>query len=308
MNPTPVQVWIVFGAVIAAALAVDVLAFRRKARSPTFKRALFESFCWIALSLAFDAWLYFSLGPKPGLDFLAGYLIEKSLSLDNIFVFLLIFHAFRVPPEFQHRVLFGGVLGALVLRAAFVVAGIKLLGLFQVVPYIFGGFLLLVGLRMLFSRGRAASPERNWLVRIARKVLPVTDRFDGDKFWIRTNQGWNATPLVLALVAVEAMDIVFAVDSVPAVLAITRDTFIAYSSNTFAILGLRALYFAVADLFPRFRFLHQGVAAILVFVGFKMAFSEKLPISTPVSLLVIVGIFALAILASLAAPPKAQRS
>jgi tellurite resistance protein TerC len=307
MNPTPLHAWIVFGTVITAALAVDLLAFHRKPRAITLRRAFLESACWIALALAFDAWLYFSFGPRTGLDFLAAYVVEKSLSLDNIFVFLIIFQSFRVPPQSQYKVLFGGVIGALLLRAVFVVAGIELLNLFHALTYIFGGFLVLMGLRMLLSRGRVARPERNWLVRAAQKIFPVVDRFEGNKFWVRVGNRWSATPLLLALVAIEAMDIVFAVDSVPAVLAITRGAFVAYSSNAFAILGLRALYFAVADIFPRFRFLHQGVAAILIFVGLKMALSEKLTVSTPVSIIVIAGIVALAIAASFAAAPKNPR-
>jgi tellurite resistance protein TerC len=299
--------WIIFGIVIAAALAIDLLAFHGKGRATNLKSALVESAGWIALSLAFGTWIYFSMGSRAGLDFLAAYLVEKSLSLDNIFVFLIIFQAFRVPSESQHKVLFGGVLGALVLRAIFVIAGIELLNFFHSVTYIFGGFLVFIGLRMLFSSKRALHPERNWLVRVIQKVFPVTDHFEGDKFWLRKNNKWDATPLLLALVAVEAMDIVFAVDSVPAVLAITRDTFIAYASNAFAILGLRALYFALADIFPRFRFLHQGLAAILIFVGFKMGLGDRIAVSTPLSIVVIAGILTVSIMVSLAAPPKDSR-
>ncbi|HUJ30303.1 MAG TPA: TerC/Alx family metal homeostasis membrane protein [Candidatus Acidoferrum sp.] len=296
MDGTPIHVWVVFGIVVAVALAIDVLAFRH--RVITLRSALFQSACWIGLAAAFDCWLYFALGLRPSLDFLAGYLIEKSLSLDNLFVFLVIFRAFGVPAESQHKVLYGGVTGALVLRAIFVVAGVELLELVHALTYVFGAFLLLVGLKMLLSRQRAAHPERSWPVRIAERLLPVTARYEGDKFWIK-NGRWQATPLLMALIALEAMDIVFAVDSVPAVLAITRNVFVAFSSNAFAILGLRALYFAVADIFPRFRFLHQGVAAILVFVGLKMALGEVFPVSTPASLGIIATILALAVGTSL---------
>jgi tellurite resistance protein TerC len=306
MNLAPPHAWVVFGTLIAAALAIDLFAVHRKPRSITLKRAFVESACWIALALAFDTWLYFSLGPRAGLDFLAAYVVEKSLSLDNIFVFLIIFQTFHVPPESQYKVLFGGVIGALLLRAIFVVAGIGLLDLFHALTYIFGGLLVVMGLQMLLSRKRIARPERNWVVRAARKIFPVVDRFEGNKFWVRAGNRWTATPLVLALVAIEAMDIVFAVDSVPAVLAITRDTFIAYTSNAFAILGLRALYFAVAGIFPRFRFLHQGVAAILIFIGLKMAFGDKLTVSTLVTLIVIAGIVSLSIAASLIASPATR--
>jgi tellurite resistance protein TerC len=290
--------WIVFGGVAAAAFLVDQLVFHRQARVIPLRRALIESACWIGLSLAFGGWVYWSLGPRSGIEFLTGYVIEKSLSLDNIFVFLLIFQSFRVPVEFQSKALYGGIVGALLLRAGFVIAGIKLLAMFRAFAYVLGAFLLLLGIKMLISGGRVGHPERNWIVRVAQRSFPVTDRYDRGNFFLRENGRWNATPLFLALIAIEAMDIVFAADSVPAVLAVTRDTFVAYSSNVLAVLGLRALYFAVAGIFPRFRFFHQGLAAILIFVGLKMALSETFPASTLVSLAVICGILALAIAAS----------
>lgn len=304
MNQYSVDTWIVFGGVAAAALLADQWIFHRQKGPVPIPRALIESACWIGLSLAFGAWVYWWLGPQAGLDFLTSYLIEKSLSLDNIFVFLVIFRAFRVPVEFQSKALYGGILGALLLRAGFVVAGIKLLAIFHALAYILGALLLFVGIRMLVSGERVGNPERNWIVRTVRRVLPVTDRYDGGNFFVRESGRWNATPLFLALIAIEAMDIVFAADSVPAVLAITRNTFVAYSSNVFAVLGLRALYFAVAGIFPRFRFLHQGLAAILIFVGLKMAAGEYLPVSTLASLAVISGILAVAITASVLAPRK----
>jgi len=296
MYGTPLYVWVVFGIVVAAALVADLLAFRH--RVIKLRAALVQSAGWVLLALAFDGWLYFALGGKASVEFLAGYVVEKSLSLDNLFIFLLIFQAFRVPAESQHRVLYGGIAGALALRAIFVVAGVELLTLFHWLTYVFGAFLAVVGLKMLLRRQSAAQPERLWLVRIAERFLPVTERYDGDRFWIKDGR-WKATPLFLALIALESIDIVFASDSVPAVLAITRNVFIAFSSNVFAILGLRALYFAIADIFPRFRYLHQAIAMILIFVGFKMGFSEQLPISTPLSLGVIAGILTIAILASL---------
>jgi tellurite resistance protein TerC len=304
MSQNSADTWIVFGGVAAAALLADQWIFHRQKGPVRIPRALIESACWIGLSLAFGAWVYWSLGPQAGVEFLTGYLIEKSLSLDNIFVFLVIFRAFGVPSQFQSKALYGGIVGALLLRAAFVVAGIKLLAIFHALAYVLGAFLLFVGIRMLVSGERMGNPERNWIVRTARRVLPVTGRCDGGNFFLRENGRWNATPLFLALVAIEAMDIVFAADSVPAVLAITRDTFVAYSSNVFAVLGLRALYFAVAGIFPRFRFLHQGLAAILIFVGLKMATGEYLPVSTLVSLAVICGILAVAVAASALAPRK----
>jgi tellurite resistance protein TerC len=253
-------------------------------------------------------WLYYSQGPQVGVEFLTGYLVEKSLSVDNIFVFLLIFQAFHVPAQAQHRVLFLGVLGALVMRAVFVLAGVELLQSFHAVLYVFGALLLLTGLRMFFPAKRAVRPDRNPLVLMARRIIPVTHHFEGERFFVKQAGKWIATPLFLALVAVEAMDIIFAVDSVPAVLAITRNAFIVYSSNVFAILGLRALYFALADLLPRFRFLHQGLAAILVFVGAKMTLSEWFPVTAPISLGVIAGILAVTVAASLLFPAVSEKT
>lgn len=300
--------WIVFGCLAGTALLADQWMFHRQARPITFRRALIESALWIAFSLAFGAWVYWSQGSQRGSEFLAGYIVEKSLSLDNIFVFLMIFRAFHIPAEFQSKALYGGIAGGLVLRAAFVVAGIELLELFRPLAYVLGVFLLVVGIAMLIRRERVSPPERNWLVRSAQKLFPATDQLDSGRFFLRVNGRWTATPLFLALVAIEAMDIVFAADSIPAVLAITRSTFIAYSSNVFAVLGLRALYFAVAGILPRFRFLHQGIAAILVFVGLKMALAEKFHISTIASLAVLCGILAVAIAASLLAPNKKSNS
>lgn len=301
------HIWAVFVVAMSAALIIDLGVFHRKAHTISTKEALLESAAWISVSLLFNLWVHFALGPQAGLEFLTGYLVEKSLSVDNIFVFLVIFEAFRVPAKSQHKVLFLGVIGALVMRAAFVLAGVELLETFHAVLYVFGALLLLTGLRMFLPVKRTVRPERNWLVRAARRVMPVVDEYDGERFLVKRAGKWNATPLFLALVAVEAMDIIFAVDSVPAVLAITRNTFIVYSSNVFAILGLRALYFALAGILPRFRFLHQGLATILVFVGAKMTLSEWLPIPSLVSLSVIAGILAITVVTSLLLPKRAVK-
>jgi TerC family integral membrane protein len=306
MLGTPTHVWATFGAVIATALVVDLGVFHRRAHKVTLKQAMVESVAWIALSLIFNLWLYFSRGPQAGLEFLTGYVVEKSLSVDNIFVFLLIFQSFRVPAESQHKVLFCGVLGALVLRAGFVLAGVELLRRFHFAIFVFGAILAVTGFRMILPGERAVRPEQNWLVRLARRFVPVMPEYQGQGFLVKRDGRWTATPLFLALVAVEAMDIIFAIDSVPAVLAITRDTFIVYSSNAFAILGLRALYFALADILSRIRFLHQGLAAILIFVGLKMVGSDRLPISAELSLCIIAGILLVTIVASLAFPPRSD--
>jgi tellurite resistance protein TerC len=302
MLGTPLHVWMIFAIAITAAFVIDVGLFHRKAHTIRTREALIESAGWIGVSLLFNVWVHFSLGPQAGLEFLTGYLVEKSLSVDNIFVFLIIFQAFHIPAKSQHKVLFYGVIGALVMRAAFVLAGVELLQSFHAVLYVFGALLLLTGLKMFFPSKRALRPDRNWLVRAARRIIPVVDDYDGDSFLVKRAGKWSATPLFLALVAVEAMDIIFAVDSVPAVLAITRNTFIVYSSNAFAILGLRALYFALAGILPKFRFLHQGLAAILVFVGLKMILSEWRPIPSLVSLVVIAGILAVTVGLSLVFP------
>jgi tellurite resistance protein TerC len=299
---TPLPYWGVLALTIAIAIAADYGIFHRKAHSVTLRMALVESGAWISLALAFNAWVYLLKGPQAGVQFLTGYLVEKSLSIDNILIFLVIFRAFRVAARWQHRVLYYGVAGALVLRGVFVYAGIELLQRFHVILYAFGAFLLLVGFQMLVSGKRSVKPEKNWLVRLTRKFVRVAEDYEGERFWLKRNGKWSATYLLLALVAVEAMDIVFAVDSVPAVLGITRDAFIVYSSNAFAVLGLRALYFALADLLPRFRFLHEGLAAILVFVGSKMVLSGFLQISDVASLLAIATILSVMIATSLLFP------
>jgi tellurite resistance protein TerC len=293
-----------FGSAIIIALAFDLGVLHRRPHTIGLKEALIESAAWISVALLFNLWVYYDRGPQAGTEFLTAYLVEKSLSIDNIFVFLLIFRAFKIPSASQHRVLYYGIAGALVLRAVFILAGITLLQRFHPVVYFFGAILFITGLRMLLPRKRELHPENTWLVRMTRRLLPVVDNYDGQNFLMRRNGKWNATPLLLALVALEAMDIIFAVDSVPAVLAITRDTFIVYSSNVFAILGLRALYFALADILPRFRFLHQGLAAVILFVGTKMVSSDHFPISEIASLAVIAGILAVTVAASLLFPRR----
>jgi tellurite resistance protein TerC len=299
---TSLHVWVIFGAAVIAAIAVDLGIFHRKAGETTLRQALLETGAWIGLALAFNLWVYFSRGQQAGLQFLTGYLVEKSLSVDNIFVFLLIFQVLRVPAQSQHKVLYFGVIGALVMRAGFIIVGVELLRDFHAILYLFGAVLLLTGVRMLLPGERMMQMEFNWPLRFTRRVLPVTEEFHRERFWVRSERGWNATPLFVALVVVEAMDIVFAIDSVPAVLAITRDSFIAYSSNVFAVLGLRAMYFGLATILPRFRFLHPGLAAILLFVGGKMLLEERMPISTGASLGVLAGIVVAMVGASLLWP------
>jgi tellurite resistance protein TerC len=309
MLGTPLHIWLIFGSAVLIALGLDLGILHRRPHTVGLQEALIESSAWVSIALLFNLWVYYVRGPQAGAEFLTAYLVEKSLSVDNIFVFLLIFQAFKIPSASQHRALYYGIAGALVLRAVFVLAGITLLQRFHPVVYFFGAILLFTGLRMLLPRKRKLHPENSWLVRITRRFFPVVNGDEGQQFLVRKNGKWNATPLLLALVALEAMDIIFAVDSVPAVLAITRDTFIVYSSNVFAILGLRALFFALADILPRFRFLHQGLAAIVIFVGTKMIVSDHFPISATISLLVIALILGVTITASLVffrGGPKSQ--
>jgi tellurite resistance protein TerC len=296
--------WMGFSIAVVAAIALDLGIFHRKARRITLKEALAESAAWIGLALAFSLWVSVSMGHRAGLEFLTSYVVEKSLSIDNIFVFLLIFEGFAVPSQSQHKVLYCGVVGALVMRAIFVFGGVALLNRFHFVLFVFGAILIVSAVVMLWPGGRTIRPERNWLVRLVRGVMPVTPDYEGEHFFVRQAGKYYGTPLLLAVVAIEATDILFAVDSVPAVLAITRDTFLAYSSNVFAILGLRALYFALADLLPRFRFMRPGLAAILLFTGAKMLASERIPISTGVSLGVILGILTVMAGASALWPEK----
>jgi tellurite resistance protein TerC len=299
--------WVGFGVVVAAAIAMDLGVLHRKAHRISLREALAESAGWIGLALAFNTWIYFSMGHQAGLEFLTSYVVEKSLSIDNIFVFLLIFQGMAVPSRSQHKVLYYGVVGALVMRAIFVLAGVALLNRFHIVLFLFGAILFLTAVRMVLPGAETIQPEQNWLVKIVRRIVPVTRGYEREHFYLRRAGNWIATPLFLALVAVEATDILFAVDSVPAVLAITRDIFIAYSSNVFAILGLRALYFALADVLPRFRFLRPGLAAILLFTGAKMLASDWIQVSIGVSLGVILCIVALMVGASVLWPLKRER-
>ena len=295
-----VMVWIGFNLFVLAMLGLDLGVFHRKAHAVTVREALVWSAVWIALALLFNMGVYFWRGPKPALDFLTGYLIEKSLSVDNIFVFLLIFSTFRVPSQYQHTVLFWGIVGALLMRALFIAIGVTLIQTFHWVVYIFGAFLLLTGVKMAIQQeDREIDLERHVVLRLLRRFLPITERYEGGKFFVKRAGRTFATPLFVVLLVVETTDVIFAVDSIPAILAITVDPFIVYTSNVFAILGLRALYFALADLAHRFHFLHYGLAAILAFVGVKMLLVDVYKIPIGIALSVVAGILLLSVLASL---------
>jgi tellurite resistance protein TerC len=288
-----------FNIFVLLMLALDLGVFHKQAHAVKVKEALIWSAVWIALALVFNAIIWYFKGAEKGLEFFTGYLIEKSLSIDNIFVFLLIFSYFQVPEKYQHRVLLWGVLGALVMRAIFIFAGIELIQRFHWMVYIFGGFLLLTGIKMFRQTDQKIEPDKNPLVRLFKRFMPVTPGYIGQQFFTKINGKTFATPLFLVLLMVEFSDLVFAVDSIPAILAITDDWFIVYTSNVFAILGLRSLYFALAGVMNWFSYLKYGLAAVLVFVGVKLCISGfyKMPIAA--SLLVIAGILGISVVASI---------
>jgi tellurite resistance protein TerC len=278
--------------------------FHRRPHEVTLKEALVWSGVWVALALLFNLGLYYWRGPEPALEFLTGYLIEKSLSVDNIFVFLLIFTYFRVPASYQHRVLFWGILGALVMRAVFIFLGISLVRRFHWVIYVFGAFLILTGVKIALEKDKEIHPERNPVLRLFRRFVPVTDDYRGSKFLVNQGGRYFATPLFIVLLIVETTDLIFAVDSIPAILAITLDPFIVYTSNVFAILGLRALYFALAGVMRLFHYLHYGLSAILVFAGAKMLLADFYKIPVGVALVVVAGVLITSVIASMAFPRK----
>lgn len=301
--------WIGFNIFVLAVLALDLGVFHKRAKAVSLKNALAWSAVWISLALVFCVLVYFWHGKQASLEFLTGYLIEQSLSVDNLFVFLVLFQFFKVPSEHQYKVLFWGIIGALVMRLVFIVAGVALINRFHWIIYLFGAFLIYTGFKLAFSEEEDVHPEQNPILKLVRRFVPMTPDYVGDRFFVIQNARRYATPLFAVLIVVETTDLLFAVDSIPAVLAITRDAFIVYTSNVFAILGLRSMYFALAGLLEYFEYLHYGLAGILVFVGAKMLLSNEgvevagfplhYHISTGVSLAVVGSILALSILASL---------
>ncbi len=296
--------WIAFGLFVMAMLALDLGVFHRRAHVIELKEALGWSVFWIALAVLFNLGVYIWFGPTAALEFLTGYLIEKSLSMDNIFVFVLIFSYFRVPALYQHKVLFWGILGALIMRFLFILAGVTLIQRFHWMIYVFGALLIVTGARMAREKEKEIHPERNPVLRLARRLIPITRRYVDGRFFLRKMGRTLATPLFVVLLVVETTDLVFAVDSIPAILAITRDPFIVYTSNVFAILGLRALYFALAGLVRLFHYLHYGLSAILIFVGVKMLISDLYKIPIGISLGVVASVLALSVLLSIWRPAK----
>ena len=304
-----IWLWIGFNLFVLLMLALDLGVFHRKAHVVSIREATLWSVVWIGLALVFNLGLYFfwdRISPtseysnrEASLAFFTGYLIEKSLSVDNIFVFVLIFTFFAVPAAYQHRVLFWGILGALLMRGTLIAVGATLLKEFHWIIYVFGAFLIFTGIRMALHRNEEMHPERNPLIRFVRRFIPVTDSYEGDKFFIRRAGKLMATPLFLVLLLVESTDLVFAVDSIPAIFAVTEDPFIVYTSNVFAILGLRSLYFLLAGVVDKFYYLKLGLSAVLVFVGIKMVIVDLYKIPVGLSLSLIASILAISVVASL---------
>lgn len=299
MLETNIWFWILFNLFIIGLLVLDLSVFHRKVHEVSLKEALIWSVVWIALALAFNVGIYFVGGPEPALQFFTGYLIEKSLSVDNIFVFVLLFSYFGVASAYQHRVLFWGIIGALIMRGALIALGSVLLEQFSWIIYIFGAFLIFTGIRMAFHNESNVEPTKNPVLRLARRVFPVADDYQGSRFLIRRAGRTFITPLLLVLLVVETTDLVFAVDSIPAIFAVTSDPFIVYTSNVFAILGLRSLYFVFASIIDKFYYLRVALAVILTFVGVKMILTHLFHIPTMLSLLVIALVLTIAIVASI---------
>lgn len=286
-------------------LALDLGVFNRRAHAVHFREALAWSAMWVVLALSFAVVVYFWHGKKESLEFVTGYVIELSLSIDNLFVFLVLFRYFRVPEELQHKVLFWGILGALVMRGAFIFAGVGLIRRFEWITYFFGALLIYSGWKLLRQGGREVDPGKNPVLRLFRRWMPVTENYEEGRFWVRRER-WYATPLLVVLLMVETTDVLFAVDSIPAILAITLNAFIVYTSNVFAIMGLRSMYFALAGVMDLFQYLHYGLSVVLMFIGVKMLASHYYRIPTGVALGVVIGVLGVSIALSLLLPKEAK--
>ena len=304
MSSTEPFHWALFTALLVGMLALDLLVFQRRVRAVSLKEAVSWSLFWLLLALLFNAYVFYFRGHVDGINFLTGYLIEKSLSLDNLFIFLLIFDYFQTPPGSVRKVLFFGVIGAIVMRAIFIVIGIALVTYFHWILYVFGAFLIFTGIQFGLGKSKKIHPKKNPVVGGFRRLFPVARHYEGNQFFVFKRSRYFATPLCIVLLSIETADLLFAVDSVPAVLAITRDPFIVYTSNIFAILGLRSLYFVLLHAKSIFYYMHYAVSFILVFVGIKMVFSDLFFISNIVSLIVIFSILLGSITVSLLFPRK----
>ncbi len=301
---TNVLSWVVFGVVVLFMLALDLGVFHRREHEVKMKEALIWSGVWIVVALLFNVGVYYAKGKEAALQFFAGYVLERSLSFDNLFVFLLVFNYFRLPGRYHHKVLFWGIFGALIMRAIFIALGIEAIRHFGWVIYLFGVVLIWTGIKLAIEKDQKVEPEKNVFVKVFRRFFPTTDAYEEGKFFTRRNGALLATPLMVILIVIESTDVVFAVDSIPAILAISRDPFIVYTSNVFAILGLRALYFALAELMRLFHHLHYGLALILSLIGVKMLISHYVHISTAVALGAILFILVASVVASMIWPQK----
>jgi len=297
--------WILFNLFVLVMLVLDLGVFHRRTHVVKFREALLWSALWIALAAIFAVIVYFWHGRVPAVEFVTGYVIELSLSVDNLFVFLLIFRYFQVPTVHQHKVLFWGILGALIMRAIFILAGVGLIRQFHWIIYIFGALLVYSGIKLFRQENAEIHPEKNPLLRLFRRWIPVTKDYEGAKFFVR-RPGLYATPLFVVLLVVETTDVLFAVDSIPAILAITLDAFIVYTSNVFAILGLRSMYFALAGMMELFHYLHYGLSLVLIFVGGKMLVSHYYQVPTELALGIVAGILIISVVASMLHPRKAK--
>lgn len=298
--------WVGFHLFVFSMLALDLGFFHRQEKTITIKESLAWTFVWISLALLFNLGVYKFIGHQEAYEFLTCYVLEKSLSVDNIFVMTVIFGYFKVNPHHQHRVLFWGILGALVMRILFIVGGVSLIAHFNFILYFFGAFLVYTGIKMLFSSEKELNPEQDWVYKISKKYFRLTPNFHGNNFFVRLNNKTLMTPLFMVLLIIESTDVIFALDSIPATLSVTKNPFIAYTSNIFAILGLRSLYFAFVGVMPFFRYLSYALSAALVFIGVKMLIAHYYEISTGVSLGVVLGSIAISIIASLVIPEKKE--
>jgi tellurite resistance protein TerC len=304
LQAAPWWAWAGFHAFVFLMLALDLGVFNRRVHAPSMREAGIWSAVWITLALLFCGLIFRTEGNQKGLEWLTGYVLEKSLSVDNLFVFVLVFQSFQVDLRHQHRVLFWGVLGALVMRAVMILAGTALLNRFEWMMYVFGGFLVFTGIKMLVSKDEASDPTQNPLVRAFRRFVPYDETGGHEHFWVHRNGRHYATPMLLVLLTIEVTDMVFAVDSIPAVLAVSRDPFVVYTSNIFAVMGLRSLYFLLAKMMDRFHRLKTGLAVVLAFVGIKMCIADWVHIPVQYSLLVIAAVLAGSVVASLAWPAE----
>lgn len=296
--------WVGFNVLILVLLAIDLGLFHRKAAVVSTSEAAVWTAVWVILALTFAGGTWYVLGPTPALEFITGYLIEKSLSVDNIFVFVVIFSYFQVPEQYRYRVLFWGIIGALIMRAILIAAGAALIAKFHWIIYVFGAFLIFTGIRLAFAKDEGVEPEKNPALRVLRRLMPISNQYEGQRFVLRRHGQLVATPLLVVLLVVETTDVVFALDSIPAIFAVTRDPFIVYTSNVFAILGLRALYFLLQGVMGMFRFLKYGLSVVLAFIGFKMVIADLYHVPITISLSVVAAILTVSIVLSLLFPER----